>query len=247
MSTHTHTHTHPNRIEEGGNPYHHPPCIITGPYHPLGLLPLSRACNPYARTYARPDTKYQVWEEFGHKHVVDTPITAHAFTVVGYVYVYVLRVCSEIVIEPDNIKHAYCMYVVIARPDRPGVIVAAAVGGSVVGGLAAGWLWTAQSGYFTSAVEAYTNARLLALDQRRESGETGGEEGDAERGDEADTEADRRAVKQKAASSFAGTFSTAYLGFEVKKRKYNQNKLWGAENILAVILDGVLWATRAQT
>lgn len=101
---------------------------------------------------------------------------------------------------------------VVAVDTRPAVVVPAAVAGSLVGGLAAGWLWTAQSGYFTSCVDAFAAADRTAEAKRTEQPLPLGEDGG--RGAPAPQD-DPRLAKQRAASALAGIFSTAYLGFEV--------------------------------
>jgi hypothetical protein len=94
---------------------------------------------------------------------------------------------------------------------------ALAMFGAALGGVAAGWLWVAEAGYMTVSVRMYTGQRPLhdgvsldgvgagahaqdtAVQQRLLGEDAQGEAGATER--------------REAASLFASTFSTVYLGY----------------------------------
>ncbi|KAK3279712.1 hypothetical protein CYMTET_12418 [Cymbomonas tetramitiformis] len=98
---------------------------------------------------------------------------------------------------------AYCVYVAtfvfaLAWQEAKWPIC---MSGSFLGGCAAGWLWTAQGGYFNAAVELYAKA---CLDENSN--------GQALLGSE---EEELAAEKKKASSTLAGLFSTCYLSSEL--------------------------------
>lgn len=115
---------------------------------------------------------------------------------------YLVYTASALLFAPDIVKRLgeknslswgcvlYCTYVgsyavALASPD---IRWTAVIFGAVLGGLAAGWLWTAQGAYFSSAAEQYARAQGT--------------------GPEAPS-------TPEATSLFGGIFATLYLGTEL--------------------------------
>mmetsp|Transcript_39618 Transcript_39618/g.55020 ORF Transcript_39618/g.55020 Transcript_39618/m.55020 type:complete len:469 (+) Transcript_39618:234-1640(+) len=118
---------------------------------------------------------------------------------------------------------AYCLYVSVflvaifwEEAKWPAAIV-----GSLIGGGAAGWLWTAQGGYMTSSVEAYVAAQLadpVHLDTNSlPDSRPREEQEDPLLGNRvpASTAPRTGPLKERASSKFASVFSLIYLAAEL--------------------------------
>mmetsp|Transcript_264 Transcript_264/g.442 ORF Transcript_264/g.442 Transcript_264/m.442 type:complete len:498 (-) Transcript_264:155-1648(-) len=109
---------------------------------------------------------------------------------------------------------AYCFYVVaflIAYlVDNPIVVWLSAIGGSVLGGMAAGWLWSANTAYLTTTVKVYIDARGSDdASERTPLLPDAGEEAPGARTER------RERQNRETASTFSSIFSTTYLGCEM--------------------------------
>jgi hypothetical protein len=125
----------------------------------------------------------------------------------------------------------YCAYVgsfigglalVRARGTDDELTWAVVLSGAVVGGVGAGWMWTAQGAYFTAAARAFAVAAAAAADGG--AGATGAGHADASAASSTasvasgvgrSADAKRREREKAATSHFSGLFGFWYLSLEV--------------------------------